>query len=812
MTSEFARIPESVPLAALVEKGTLQSGAVKSMMVFPFSEMTLTFNLSPDDMRRLVAIGYLILAPLNSNGKLFSVGVLGGIEHRYKDGVSKDLIFRGKCRVNYAVNKEQGDPAFNYARWVPMADVPVEDTVARTAPFRKKIPMLKNLFSVFLDEYLGDFDIGAKKNFFTLPYVADAINAVKELIPEDAQSLGRTLDGIMNVVYALSGSLNECLVLLRERSVAKRLDWTIELLALLNGMNRVKRSEKEKNMPGNPHEERYRKIRDKLPEDTRKEIERELRNISRLEPGGAEWQKIDAWLQLVFDLPWGIYDEAEFQPQEVRAVLDEDHWGLEKVKERTLRYIASHQRNPRKKSPKLAFIGPPGVGKTSLGKSIARALGRKFVRISVGGVRDEAEIRGHRRTYIGALPGRIVDGLRKAGSMNPVFMIDEVDKLEHGIGISGDPEAAMLEVLDPEQNHAFEDRYLSFSLDLSQVIFICTGNLESRILPALRDRLEIIRLPGYTAREKLNILRSHILPRRLEENKMKEEDLSVDALPSVTITDDALLRIVDSQKEAGVRGCEKALDQLLESILLSISPSADKGRRESLRISVENIKEFLPEIREKPDDSDILNLMAGSAVGLAVTELGGQVMVVEASRRRHTQWEIHITGHLDKIAPEAQSIEHSAKVALDRLIHEGGILEHGAENSYWIGIYLGDGAVPKSGPSAGIAFYVALYSLLTNQPVKNGLAMTGEITKRRMKVKQVGGIRDKILAAINVGLTEVMIPADNASDLVDINEADRQGITVHLIHTPEEALAIAFPEDQRITDYIANQTNINRNR
>ncbi len=450
----------------------------------------------------------------------------------------------------------------------------------------------------------------------------------------------------------------------------------------------------------------------------------------------------------IVDLPWSKQTKDNLDIQMAKNVLDEDHYDLEKVKERILEYLAVNKLKKKLKGPVLCFVGPPGVGKTSLGKSIARSLGRKFTRVSLGGIRDEAEIRGHRRTYVGALPGRIIQGIKQAESKNPVFMLDEIDKI--GTDFRGDPSAALLEVLDPEQNHAFSDHYLNLPFDLSNVLMICTANMLDPIPSTLRDRMEIIALSGYTNEEKLVIARTYLIPRQLEANGISPDILE--------ISDDALLRIIAQYtKEAGLRNLEREI----ASVCRKVARKVAEGKKESTRVTRRNIHLFLGPPKFIPE-TEVEENEVGVAVGLAWTSVGGEILHVEASLSKG-KGTLTLTGQLGDVMKEsAQAAVSYARSQAKKL---------GIEEDFYqkldIHIHVPAGAIPKDGPSAGITMGTALISALTRRAVSRHVAMTGEITLRG-RVLPIAGLKEKCLAAYRAGIKTIIIPDQNEKDLDEI--------------------------------------------
>jgi ATP-dependent Lon protease len=512
--------------------------------------------------------------------------------------------------------------------------------------------------------------------------------------------------------------------------------------------------------------------RAKMPKEVEKEAFRELNRLEQMHPDAAEASMVRTYLDWLVDMPWSKATTDSIDLQKAKKVLDEDHYDLEKVKERILEYLSVRKLKKQMKGPILCFIGPPGVGKTSLGKSIARALGRKFVRISLGGIRDEAEIRGHRRTYVGALPGRVIQSIKQAGSNNPVFMMDEVDKI--GTDFRGDPASALLEVLDPEQNNAFSDHYLNLPFDLSKVMFITTGNLTDPIPSALRDRMEVINIPGYTDQEKLEIARTFLLPRQMEENGIQPEKLE--------ISDKAILQIISHYtQEAGLRNLEREL----ASICRKVARKVAEGKKEKTKIHTKNIHQFLGPPPFLPDEEQKKNEV-GVATGLAWTEAGGDILHIEASTTPG-KGSLTLTGYLGEVMKE------SAQAALTYVRAKGKAyqIKASAFNNKDIHIHVPAGAIPKDGPSAGITMAVALLSALTSIPVKRDVAMTGEITLRG-SVLPVGGLKEKALAALRTHIKNVVIPYQNKKDLTDLPSYLRKKINFIPVKHMDEVLNIAL--------------------
>ncbi|MEZ5416834.1 MAG: endopeptidase La [Vicinamibacterales bacterium] len=515
-----------------------------------------------------------------------------------------------------------------------------------------------------------------------------------------------------------------------------------------------------------------------LPEPVRAQVDREVDRLARMGGGGAsEAQMIRTYLDWVLDVPWSTTTEDRLDPVAARTVLDEDHYDLDKVKERIVEYLAVRKLKGDLKGPILCFVGPPGVGKTSLGQSIARAMQRKFVRISLGGVRDEAEIRGHRRTYIGSMPGRIVQALKQAGSMNPVFMLDEADKL--AAGVQGDPAAALLEVLDPAQNHTFRDHYLEVPVDLSKVLFIATANQLGTMHPALLDRMEIIQLSGYTEEDKVHIARRYLIPRQLAEHGLSAESL---------VLDDAVLRqiVAEYTREAGVRSLERLIGTVARKVAAKVATAPAGVPPPPTVVAPDTLDDYLGPARFKKEVA-FRTSTPGVATGLAWTEAGGDVLFIEASLLPGGKEQIILTGQLGSVMQE------SARAAVSHIRAQAAVL--GVDPAFLrdkdLHVHVPAGAIPKDGPSAGVTMATAILSAATGRPVREDVAMTGEITLSGL-VLPVGGIREKALAARRFGVKTVILPALNEADLVDIPPDLRKDMTFVFAKTLEDVLAVAL--------------------
>jgi ATP-dependent Lon protease len=512
----------------------------------------------------------------------------------------------------------------------------------------------------------------------------------------------------------------------------------------------------------------------KMPPETEKVALKQLERLKVMQPSSAEYTVTRTYLEWLVELPWSTETDDKLDIQEARDILNSDHYDLEKVKKRILEYLAVRKLKSDKKGPILCLLGPPGVGKTSLGRSIAKAMGRKFVRISLGGVRDEAEIRGHRRTYVGSLPGRIVQSLKKAGTKNPIFMLDEIDKLGHDF--RGDPASALLEVLDPEQNNTFSDHYLEVPFDLSHVMFLATANVIDPVPAALKDRLEILELPGYTRDEKRNIARQFLVPKQLEEHGLKAEHIEV--------TDAAVAEVIDGYtREAGVRNLEREVGSIARGVAVKIA----EGSKEKYVIKAEEVPEylgpqkFMSEVAERTAEP-------GVATGLAWTPVGGDILFIEATKMPG-KGSLVLTGQLGDVMKESAQAALSFVRAKAKWL---GIEENFLDKTD-IHVHIPAGAIPKDGPSAGVTMFTALASMLTGKPIRNDVAMTGEITLRG-NVLPVGGIKEKILAAHRAGIKRIIMPDRNQKDMVDVPQQAKDEMEFFYVKKIDELLPLALTE------------------
>jgi ATP-dependent Lon protease len=608
-------------------------------------------------------------------------------------------------------------------------------------------------------------------------HLADLVAANLRLKIDEAQAILEELDPIRRLIKVndfLRKELEVSAIQAKIQSQAREeMDRTQREYFLREQLRAIKKELGDVDETAKELEEYRLKIAQaRMPKQAEEEAIKQLSRLEQMHPDAAEASIVRTYLDWLVELPWSKSTRDKLDVREAKEILDADHYDLEKVKDRILEYLAVRKLNKKMKGPILCFVGPPGVGKTSLGQSVARALGRKFTRISLGGMRDEAEIRGHRRTYIGALPGRIVQGIKNAGANNPVFILDEVDKI--GMDFRGDPAAALLEVLDPEQNHSFSDHYLNVPFDLSKVMFITTANLVDPIPSALKDRMEVLRLSGYTEDEKLEIARRFLLPRQLQENGLKPKDFQISS---------EVLRqvIVNYTQEAGLRNLEREIGSLCRKVARRIA----EGESGPFAVTRANLHRYLGPPRYLPE-AEVEKDEVGVATGLAWTQVGGEILAIEASLMRG-KGQLTLTGQLGDVMKEsAQAALSYARSRADRL----GLAPDFYEKLD-IHIHVPAGATPKDGPSAGVTMGTALISALTQVPVKRDVAMTGEITLRG-KVLPIGGLKEKSIAALRAGIKTVIIPEANKKDLVEIPKNIKRRLKFVPVTSMDEVLQVAM--------------------
>lgn len=615
--------------------------------------------------------------------------------------------------------------------------------------------------------------------------LADVIASHLPLKIADKQRILETIEAKKRLETLLEVINDEREVLELERKISQRVKKQMEKTQkeyyLREQMKAIQRELGEKEGRGSEVEELRQEL-SKLdaPDKVKEKIEKEIERLEKIPPASAEGGVIRTYVEWLLSLPWREETEDHLDIARAEEILNEDHYGLEKAKERVLEYLAVQQMVKRLKGPILCLVGPPGVGKTSLGRSIARALGRKFVRISLGGVRDEAEIRGHRRTYVGAMPGRIIQGMKTAGTINPVFLLDEIDKM--AMDFRGDPASALLEVLDPEQNSTFSDHYIEEPYDLSKVMFVTTANAVHNIPRPLLDRMEVLYISGYTEIEKEKIARGYLVPKQMEEHGLNEEKFS--------IGDEALLQVIRRYtREAGVRNLERTIGQLCRKAAKQLVA----GEKTKVEITDQNLSEYLGAEKYrygKAEDTDQI----GAAMGLAWTETGGDTLVIEVSVLPG-KGKLTLTGKLGDVMKE------SAQAAFSYIRSRAEELQisHDFHEKHDIHIHVPEGAIPKDGPSAGITMATALVSALTNRPVSHEVAMTGEITLRG-RVLPIGGLKEKALSAHRAGITQVIFPEENKKDLEEIPASVREDLTLIPVRHMDEVLKLALVSDKSERD------------
>ncbi|HUH05412.1 MAG TPA: endopeptidase La [Kofleriaceae bacterium] len=691
-----------------------------------------------------------------------------------KDNFS--VILQGVCR--FEVKSFDGTEPFIAARVEPVpdpttSDVELDALVMNLKDIAKRVVKLMPELPK---------EAGALVDSVTEPgHLADLITSNLELEVSEKQEVLETFDlkaRMRMVLQFLSRQLEVLKV--RERintQVQEEMGRNQREYVLRQQLKAIKEELGELDEGGGDLEEFAEKIaKCNMPDEAEKAARKQFDRLKSMQPSSAEYTVTRTYLEWLVELPWDISTLDHIELAEVRRVLDEDHYDLDKVKKRIIEYMAVRKLKDDKKGPILCLVGPPGVGKTSLGRSVASAIGRKFVRISLGGVRDEAEIRGHRRTYVGSLPGRIIQGVKKAGTNNPVFVLDEIDKLGHDF--RGDPASALLEVLDPEQNNSFSDHYLEVTFDLSKVMFIATANQLDPIPWALRDRLEIIELPGYTRQEKRQIARSFLVPKQLDEHGLGNNQCD--------ITDGAILEVIDAYtREAGVRNLEREVGSICRGVAVKV---AEGSASESETVDAEQVGDYLGPPKFVSEVADRTS-EPGVATGLAWTAVGGDILFIEATRMPG-KGKLTLTGQLGDVMKEsvtaALSFIRSRATVLG--LDPGNFLENTD-----LHVHVPAGAVPKDGPSAGVTMYTALVSLLLNSPVRPDVAMTGEITLRG-NVLQIGGIKEKLLAAHRAGIKRVIIPERNMKDLVDVPNEVKEEIEIIPVRRMDEVLGLALTD------------------
>ena len=756
---------------------------IRESVLYP--KMLLPFMVSQDRLVKLIDAALLAnkmigIVPIKNKEvtevrpeDLFEVGTAAHILKMLKmPNNSIRLLIQGISRIRVTEFIQQ-EP-FLRAKVRPL-----DDQGEKTTETQALMSGVKGIFQKFVEmapNLPADLAIMAM-NVEDPGVLADLIASTLNLALEDKQAILETLE-VKARLEKVNLLLNKELSILElgskiQSQVREGIDKSQREYLLREQLKAIQKELGDKDERTVEVEElRQRIAKAKLPPEAMKEAERELDRLAKMPPSAAEYTVARTYLDWLIEIPWAAATEDNLDIKQAQKVLDEDHYDLEKVKKRILEYLSVRKLKADMKGPILCFVGPPGTGKTSVGKSIAKALGRKFIRMSLGGVRDEAEIRGHRRTYVGALPGRIIQGIRKAGSNNPVFMLDEIDKL--GMDFRGDPSSALLEVLDPEQNYTFSDHYLEVPFDLSRVMFITTANILDPIPPPLRDRMEVLDLPGYTEEEKLRIAKGFLVPKQIQAHGLTEQNIQ--------FQDEALRRLaLEYTREAGVRNLEREIANICRGVARKVAEGAGGLTvvdAESVPSYLGPIK-FFSEVAERTSEP-------GVATGLAWTPTGGDILFIEATRMKGRKG-FNLTGQLGEVMKESAQAALSYVRARAKALQ---IPENFFEGSD-IHIHVPAGAIPKDGPSAGVTMFTAITSLLTGRPVRSDVAMTGEITLRGL-VLPVGGIKEKVLAARRSGITTVILPKKNEKDLEEVPDQVKKDMKFHFVQKMDEVIQIAL--------------------
>ena len=767
------KIPRELPVLPL-----------RDIVVYPFIIVPLSVSRtrSIKSVERALAENRMILlvaqkdAELEAPGEkdVFNVGTVAVIMRMLKlpDGRIRVLV-QGVCRAR--IDEFTGNETYMEARITRVQESTVDGSLEQEARLRSTKKLLER--SVSLGKAISSEVMVIAGNLEDPGRLADLVASNLDLKIEDAQLLLKTVDPVA-----------------RLKKVHEFLNREIELLAMQQEINTHAREEIDKSQreyflrqqlkaiqtelgEGNDLAEEVEAFRDKarkskMPKKVFEEVERQIGKLERMHPDSAETATVRNYLDWMVNLPWTVQTRDNLDLKDAQSILDEDHYGLDTIKERIIEYLAVRKLKKKMRGPILCFVGPPGVGKTSLGRSIARALGRKFVRISLGGIRDEAEIRGHRRTYVGSMPGRIIQGISQAGSSNPIFMLDEVDKI--GSDYRGDPSAALLEVLDPEQNFSFRDHYLNVPFDLSNVMFVATANLLDPIQPAFRDRMEIINLSGYTEEEKIQISRRHLIPKQIEENGLTTKQIG--------FTEKGILMVIRKYtREAGLRNLEREIAKVCRKLARRVA----EGETGPFRITPVMAESLLGVPRVTPEVRLQMNQI-GVATGLAWTAAGGEILFVEATTMPG-RGRLILTGHLGTVMKE--SAQAALSYARSRAAEFG--LNVNLFGDIDVHVHVPEGAIPKDGPSAGITMATAILSALTLRPVKRTVTMTGEITLRG-NVLPIGGVKEKVLAARRAGIDTVILPEANRKNLEEVPKLFRKGLKFVFVSDVNQVLDAAL--------------------
>lgn len=708
-----------------------------------------------------------------SEDELFTIGTMAEILKilEMPDG-STSVIIQGKRR--YAIREFISDDPYYKASVEPLNDIyPQDDN-----EFNAIVGSLKDL-SIKISQFSANVPPEASfavKNIENSTFLINFICSNADINVDDKQNLLEIENLKDRGVQAISYLVKEVQMLELKHDIQKKVKTDMDRQQREFMLNQQMKTIQDE-LGGNPIEQEISELREKAKgkqwsDEMSRYFEKEVDKLHRLNPAAGEYSVQFSYCQTLAELPWNEYTEDNFDLRNARKILDEDHYGLEKVKERILEHLAVLKLKKDMKSPILCLYGPPGVGKTSLGKSIARALNRKFVRMSLGGLHDESEIRGHRKTYIGAMPGRIIQNIKKVKTSNPVFILDEIDKVSKHF--HGDPASALLEVLDPEQNAEFHDNYVEVDYDLSKVMFVATANTLSTIAPPLRDRLELIEVSGYLVEEKIEIARRHLIPKQLENHGLTKSD--------VTFSKPVIEHIIDGYtRESGVRELDKKIAKVIRRVAKRIAFEEPYNKK----ITLKDVREYLGVV-EYTKDKYQGNEFAGVVTGLAWTAVGGEILFVETSLSKG-KGSLTLTGNLGDVMKESAMLAHEYLKS-----HAGELdLDPDIFGNWNVHIHVPEGAIPKDGPSAGVTMVTSLASAFTRRKVKKNLAMTGEITLRG-KVLPVGGIKEKILAAKRAGIKEIILSEDNRKNLEEIKEEYLNGLQFHFVKTIMDVLNISL--------------------
>jgi ATP-dependent Lon protease len=751
----------------------IEAALAGNRMIFLATQKALDVeNPTPDDIHKIGTVG-IIMRMLKLPDERIKILVQGIVKARVIDYIQQDPYF--SVRIEKVVENKAVTATLE------------SEALMRTV--KEQVERLVSLGKVLIPDVMVVIE-----NLEDPGRLADMVVSNLGLKVDITQSVLEILDPLARLKQASEILSKEIDVLSMQQKIQAQakgeMDKTQREYFLREQLKAIQKELGELDERSEEIAEFRKRVKDaKMPEKVLKEVEKQLKRLEKMHPDTAESATVRTYLEWMVELPWSKKSKDNLDIKAAAKVLNEDHYDLEKVKERILEYLAVRKLKDKMKGPILCFAGPPGVGKTSLGKSIARALGREFVRISLGGVRDEAEIRGHRRTYVGALPGRIIQGMKQAGTNNPVFMLDEVDKV--GMDFRGDPSAALLEVLDPEQNHGFSDHYLGVPFDLTDVMFIATANLMDPILPALRDRMEIIEIPGYTEEEKLGIALRYIVPRQLTEHGISEKHIQIG---------EAALRQIISHytREAGVRNLEREVANVMRKVAKKVA----EGKGQCQTISPANLHKYLGVPKFVPDPEQEKDEV-GVATGLAWTETGGDVLYIEATAMKGKS-HLTLTGQLGDVMKE------SAQAALSYVRSRAKLLGINPEvfAKTDLHIHVPAGAIPKDGPSAGITMATAIASTLANLPARRDVAMTGEVTLRG-RVLPIGGLKEKILAAKRAHITTVILPKRNKKDLDEIPKHLLKGLQFVFAETMDDVIKAGL---RRLPVSLARGNGVHNNR